>query len=150
MSDFLGFTDKTFLVTGFANRKSVAWHVSKILEKEGARVIFTVRSENRKNELLVLKPDAEIIICDFENSKEIDELKSYIELKGKGEIDGILHSIAFANYSEGLRPFHETELKDFLQATHISSFSLISWQMHVKIRSAKMLQSLPLEYPLLM
>ena len=126
MSDFLGFTDKTFLVTGFANRKSVAWHVSKILEKEGARVIFTVRSENRKNELLVLKPDAEIIICDFENSKEIDELKSYIELKGKGGIDGILHSIAFANYSEGLRPFHETELKDFLEATHISSFSLIA------------------------
>ena len=45
MSDFLGFSDKTFLVTGFANRKSVAWHVSKILEKEGAKVIFTVRSE---------------------------------------------------------------------------------------------------------
>ena len=75
MSDFLGFTDKTFLVTGFANRKSVAWHVSKILEKEGARVIFTVRSENRKNELLALKPDAEIIICDFENSKEIETIE---------------------------------------------------------------------------
>ena len=80
MSDFLGFTDKTFLVTGFANRKSVAWHVSKILEKEGARVIFTVRSENRKDELLVLKPDAEIIICDFENSKEIDELNGSANL----------------------------------------------------------------------
>ena len=35
MSNFLGISDKFFLVTGFANRKSVAWHVSNILEKEG-------------------------------------------------------------------------------------------------------------------
>ena len=50
MSDFLGFSNKTFLVTGFANRKSVAWHVSEILEKEGATVIFTVRTPKRKDE----------------------------------------------------------------------------------------------------
>ena len=40
-------------------------------------------------------------------------------------IHGILHSIAFANYSEGVQPFHQTKLNDYLQATHISSFSLI-------------------------
>ena len=43
----------------------------------------------------------------------------------EGKLDGILHSIAFANYSEGLKPFHETKREDFLQATQISSFSLI-------------------------
>ena len=126
MSGFLGFSGKTLLVTGFANRKSIAWHVAEILEKEGASVIFTVRSAERKNELLALKPDAEIFVCDFEHSKDIDALKSCIEAKGKESIDGILHSIAFANYSKGLRPFHETQLTDFLQATHISSFSLIA------------------------
>ena len=36
-----------------------------------------------------------------------------------------MHSIAFANYSEGVKPFHETKRDDFLQATQISSFSLV-------------------------
>ena len=40
------------------------------------------------------------------------------------QIYGIAHSIAFANYSEGLKPFHETKKKDFLQAVDISCYSL--------------------------
>jgi enoyl-[acyl-carrier protein] reductase I len=42
-----------------------------------------------------------------------------------GPLDGIVHSIAFANYSDGFKPFHETVRKDFLQATSISAFSLV-------------------------
>ena len=126
MSNFLGISDKTFLVTGFANRKSVAWHVSNILEKEGANIIFTVRSDKRKDELIALKPNAEIFVCDFEKPNDISALKNYLEEKGKGTLAGILHSIAYANYEKGLRPFHETDLQDFLQATQISSFSLIA------------------------
>ena len=42
-----------------------------------------------------------------------------------GKIDGIVHSIAFANYSDGFKPFHETKREDYLQATAISSFSLV-------------------------
>ena len=125
MPNFLELSNKTFLVTGFANRKSVAWHVGSILEEEGAKTIYTVRSKKRKDELLGLKPNAEIIICDFEKTAEIENLKSYMLSLKSNPIDGILHSIAYANYSEGLKPFHETNLKDFLQATHISSFSLI-------------------------
>ena len=45
---FLGFADKTFLVFGVANRKSVAWHIAQVLEAEGARVVYSVRSEERR------------------------------------------------------------------------------------------------------
>ena len=45
--------------------------------------------------------------------------------KEHGSLDGIVHSIAFANYSEGFKPFHETLRADFLQATAISAFSLV-------------------------
>ncbi len=38
---------------------------------------------------------------------------------------GIVHSIAFANYSRGVKPFHETRREDFLQAMAISAFSLV-------------------------
>jgi enoyl-[acyl-carrier protein] reductase I len=125
MSNFLGITEKTFLVTGFANRKSVAWHVAEILEQEGANIIYTVRSQKRHTELLALKPGAEVIICDFENANDIHSLRSYLESKESNSIHGVLHSVAYANYSEGLKPFHETNVKDYLQATQISSFSLV-------------------------
>jgi enoyl-[acyl-carrier protein] reductase I len=42
-----------------------------------------------------------------------------------GRFDGVVHSIAFANYAEGFRSFHETKRADFLQATAISAFSLV-------------------------
>ena len=125
MPNFLGIAGKTFLVTGFANRKSVAWHVAETLEQEGANIIYTVRSQKRHTELLALKPGAEVIICDFEKAEEIHSLRTYLERKGNNSIQGVLHSMAFANYSEGLKPFHETSVKDYLQATQISSFSLV-------------------------
>ena len=121
---FLNLEGKVYLIVGFANRKSIAWSVSQSLMEEGARVLFSVRSEKRKNELLSLLPEAEIFVCDFEKQQEIQNLAEEINQSCK-ELNGILHSIAFANYSEGLKPFHETERNDFLQATQISSFSLV-------------------------
>ena len=122
--NFLDLKGKVYLVVGFANRKSIAWSVSKSLMEEGARVLFSVRSEKRKNELLTLLPEAEIFVCDFEKKQEIKNLAEEINQSCK-ELNGILHSIAFANYSDGLKPFHETDRDDFLQATQISSFSLV-------------------------
>ena len=125
MSGFLGISGKTFLISGIANRKSVAWHTAEILEGEGAKIIYVVRSQNREAELLVLKPEAEVLVCDFEKSDQVKSLHQLISQLDSESIHGILHSIAFANYSEGVQPFHQTKLKDYLQATHISSFSLI-------------------------
>ena len=70
---FLDLEGKVYLVVGFANRKSIAWSVSKSLMEEGARVLFSVRSEKRKNELLSLLPEAEIFVCDFEDEKQYKE-----------------------------------------------------------------------------
>ena len=65
---FLNLEGKTFLVFGVANRKSVAYSVAKSLEEEGATVIYSVRSEQRKEQLeSKLLKDRDIYICDFEN-----------------------------------------------------------------------------------
>lgn len=121
---FLELAGKTFLVVGFANKKSIAWSVGQTLRREGARVLFSVRSAKRKEELLSICPDAEVFVCDFENADEVERLGEEV-MKSCKELNGILHSIAFANYENGLRPFHETKRADFLQATQISSFSLV-------------------------
>ena len=46
---FLNLENKNILVMGVANKKSVAWHIAKTLEEEGANVIYSVRSNDRKN-----------------------------------------------------------------------------------------------------
>ena len=121
---FLNLENKNILVMGVANKKSVAWHIAKTLEEEGANVIYSVRSNDRKKSLDKLLAGKSVFICDVEKTEDIDCLKKDIEKKYK-TLHGLVHSIAFANYSKGLKPFHETSKKDFLQSIDISCYSLI-------------------------
>tara|TARA_Y100001934_G_C12209211_1_gene705165 strand:+ start:347 stop:1138 length:792 start_codon:yes stop_codon:yes gene_type:complete len=122
---FLNLKDKNILVMGVANKKSVAWHIAKILEEEGANVIYSVRSADRKKSLDKLLAEKPVYICDVEKPEDIESLKNSIEKKYK-TLHGLVHSIAFANYSEGWKPFHETLRNDFLQSMNISCYSLIA------------------------
>jgi enoyl-[acyl-carrier protein] reductase I len=88
-------------------------------------VIYVVRSEARKESLSKLLKDAPIYICDVEHQQEIDQLQADISQK-YDVIHGLVHSIAFADYSAGWLPFHETPRAAFLQAVDISCFSLIA------------------------
>ena len=123
--NFLNLSDKTFLITGVANKKSVAFFSAKVLEENGANLIFTVQSEEIKEKVNKLFPDKKCYLLNVENVDEIDAFGKILA-EEKCVLHGFLHSIAFANYSEGMKPFHQTKLADYLQATTISSFSLIS------------------------
>lgn len=125
MPDFLQLTGKTFLVQGVANRKSVAWHVAKSIEEQGARVVYAVRSEARKKSLETLLAGKPVFVCDVEEEGSAARLAAEVAAAGFAPLHGLVHSIAFANYSEGFKAFHETKRKDFLQATSISAFSLV-------------------------
>jgi len=125
MNDFLDLAGKTLLVFGVANKKSVAYHVGKTLEAAGARVVYVVRSEERWQSVAKLLGQAEIHVCDVEFEDQIARLKE--ELTGRGHrFAGLLHSIAFADYEGGLKPFHETPRRAFLRAMDISCYSLIA------------------------
>jgi len=130
---FLGVNDKIFVVFGLANRKSVATAIGKVLLEEGAEVIIVVRSDQRLEAAGKLFPDSRVFICDVEDEQNIIRVRNEIDkyLAGR-KLAGIVHSIAFANYSEGIKPFHETLKNDFLQAIDISCFSFISIANHFK------------------
>jgi len=129
---FLNLRGKNILVLGVANKKSVAWHIAKTLEEEGANIIISVRSEERKKSLDKLLTGKPVYICDVEKSEDIERLKKNIAKKYK-TIHGLVHSIAFANYSEGWKPFHKTLRKDFLQSIDISCYSLIALSDSLKV-----------------
>lgn len=123
--DFLGLSGKTFLVMGVANKKSVAFNVATMIEQAGGHVIYSVRSQARRESLQKLLHGRQLLVCDVEKQSDIDALASTIA-KDDVTLAGLVHSIAFADYSEGMKPFHETTRRQFLQAVDVSAFSLIS------------------------
>jgi enoyl-[acyl-carrier protein] reductase I len=125
MSDFLQLAGKSLLVFGVANRKSVAWHVGQTLREVGADVVYVVRSQERKQQLTPLLPGAEIRVCDVEHPDQIEAVRQQIAASGK-RFHGLLHSIAFADYSGGIKPFHETGKAQFLRTVDVSCYSLIA------------------------
>jgi len=124
--DFLQLKDKTILVMGAANRKSVAFQIGQLLTAAGADVLYSVRSAARKDSLCkLLGEQTPIYVCDVEHQSQIDTLKQQVS-RDRKQLHGIVHSIAFADYSAGWLPFHETPRAAFLQAIDISCFSLIA------------------------
>lgn len=133
---FLQLAGKRIVVFGLANKKSVAFFVARELLEAGAEVIHVVRSEERRKNVHKLFPGCQAFICDVEEEENIvavrDQIGAELAQYGDKPIHGIVHSIAFANYSQGLQPFHGTLKADFLQAVNISCFSFISIANHFK------------------
>ena len=96
-------------------------------------MIHVVRDADRRKEIgeLINKQrglhdgESGIFLCNAESQEEIDAVAKAVGEK-HGPIHGLVHSIAFANYSDGMKPFHETKREDFLQALNISAFSLVA------------------------
>ena len=124
--DFLKLENKTIVVFGVANKKSVAWHIGKTLEEAGATVVYVVRSPDRAKSLEKIMGDREVHVCDVEFEDQIESVRDTIA-KAHPVIDGIVHSIAFAAYDEsGIKPFHETGKQQLLRTFDISCFSFIA------------------------
>jgi len=129
---FLELDGEKIVIFGLANKKSVACAIGRVLSQAGAEVIHVVRSEERAKTAGKLFPDSPVFICDVEDENNIIRVRDEIAAQVGGPIAGLVHSIAFANYSEGLKSFHETLKRDFLQAVDISCFSLIAISNHFK------------------
>jgi enoyl-[acyl-carrier protein] reductase I len=123
--DFLGLTNKTFYIAGVANKKSVAYFSAKTLIENSAKCIFSVQRPEQIDAVKKLFPGSEVFVYDVEKDTDL-------ALKINQKIDGFLHSLAFANFSEGPKPFHETKREDYLQAAQISSFSLVEMSNQLK------------------
>ena len=122
---FLQLDGKRVVVFGVANKKSVAFKVGQVLNEAGAQVIYVVRSEARREQLKKLLAGHPVYVCDVEHQEQIESLAASLAEDFDG-LWGFVHSVAFADYSEGIHPFHETTRRQFLQAVDISCFSLVA------------------------
>ena len=123
--DFLQLGDKRILVFGVANRKSVAYAIGRVLSEAGAKCVYVVRDESVRQNVAKLLAEEDIFTCNVEHEDEIGRLVEEVSSR-YDRFHGLVHSIAFADFSEGLKPFHETPKAAFLQAVDISCYSLIA------------------------
>ncbi len=125
--------NQKFLISGVMNRKSIAYAVVETLLHEGAYVDLMVQTEDMVEKVSSLFQGhsgiGKIFVCNVLFEEEIvslgEKLSFQVESHG-GKYNGFLHSIAFADYSMGMKPFHETSWNHFQEALHISCFSFIS------------------------
>lgn len=122
--DFLRLEGKKIVIFGVANRKSVAFHIAAALAEAGAELIFSVQKEEAAETVKKFFPTAGVYLCDFADDASMRDCVSAIAA-GCGRVYGVVHSVAFANYSEGFKAFHETPRRDFLEAMDISCYSFI-------------------------
>ncbi len=122
---YLRLSNRNLVIMGVANRRSVAWAAAEVLRESGANLIYVFKDQEllEKNRALI-GASAPALVCDVERESEMAALPEQIS-QLVPVVHGLVHSIAFANFSAGLKPFHGTLKKDFLQAVDISCFSLI-------------------------
>ncbi len=119
---------KKGLILGVANNKSIAWGVAQAAKREGATLGFNYLGDNMERRVRPLAEslDAEIIApMDVSEDASIDAFFDTVKAQW-GELDFIVHSIAFANKDALQNPFSETTRADFHLALDISAYSFIA------------------------
>lgn len=124
-ADFLQLSGKRIVVFGVANRKSVAFHIVQELLAAEAEVVLVVQNSPLRESVAKLLPGLGIFLCDVERQEQIDALAHDLSQQ-YDQLDGIVHSLAFGDYSGGMKPFHETDRTQMLRAFDISCFSLVA------------------------
>ncbi len=119
---------KKGIILGIANKKSIAYGIAKACREQGAEVAITFLNERFEKKLKPIAEDLEcgagFYPCDVSKPEEIVALRASIQ-RDFGEIDFIVHSIAFAP-KEGLSGrFYDISKEAFNVAMDISVYSLI-------------------------
>lgn len=119
---------KNALVFGVANERSIAWGITQALHREGAKIGISYAGETLKRRV---DPLAEKISCTWVEECDVskDEHIQTVAKKAKdsfGEIDVLVHSIAFAGREELVGPYYNTTREGFQNAMDISVYSFVT------------------------
>lgn len=123
--------DKNILVTGVLTEASIAFHIARLAQEEGANVILSSfgRALSITNRIATRLPKpAEVIELDVTNQEHLDGLAAVIG-KYFPHLDGVVHSIGFAPEAALGGNFLNTEWADVATAVQVSTFSYKSLAM---------------------
>ncbi|MEM9778263.1 MAG: enoyl-ACP reductase, partial [Chloroflexota bacterium] len=119
---------KKALIFGVANKRSIGWGIAQQFHQHGAEIGYSYAMEalERRVKPLAAETNSTFVeMCDVTKDEDIDEL--FVKAKNHfGEIDILVHSIAFAKQEDLQGRFHLSSRDGFALAMDISAYSLIA------------------------
>lgn len=119
---------KTILVTGVLTDQSIAFHVARLAQEQGASVVLTsfgrALSLTRRSATR-LPVDAPLVELDVTSTDDLDALAARVA-EVAPRLDGVVHSIGFAPESALGGRFLSTPWIDVATALEVSAYSLKS------------------------
>jgi enoyl-[acyl-carrier protein] reductase I len=119
---------KLALVTGIANRWSLAYSIAQAFSREGATLVLTYLGERQKVAIEELATDLNVVLiqpCDVTKDEELAGLTEALSKLGR-PLHAVMHSLAFADRADLERPFLDTSRAGFLLAQDVSAYSLVA------------------------
>ncbi|HEY0717323.1 MAG TPA: enoyl-ACP reductase FabI [Streptosporangiaceae bacterium] len=116
---------KRILITGVLTDSSIAFHVAKVAQEEGATVVLTGYGRMSLVERIAKRlpepaPVLELDVADEEHLATLAErISAHVD-----RLDGVLHAIAFAPQDALGGNFLNTRWEDVATAVHVSAYSL--------------------------
>ncbi len=125
---------KSLLITGVLMDSSIAFHVARLAQQEGATVVLTSFGRQFRLTQAIAKrlpSPAPVVQLDVTNQEDLDNLAGAVREHTDG-LDGVLHSIGFAPQSVMGGNFLAGTWADVATAIEISAFSLKSLAVAAK------------------
>jgi enoyl-[acyl-carrier protein] reductase I len=126
--------NKKGVVLGVANKHSIAWGCCESLAREGARLFLSFQNERlqkKVEDLAAEIPGTKTAECDLASDEStaafFDKVKAEF-----GEIDFLVHAVAFAKREDLEGTFYDTSRDGFLLAHDISAYTYVLAARHAK------------------
>jgi enoyl-[acyl-carrier protein] reductase I len=123
------FEGKRGLVFGVANRRSIAWAIAKRLADDGAQLAFTYQGERIEKSVRDLAGSVGsplVTACDVRSDDDLARVYAEVGETFDGELDLLVHSVAFAAAEDLEGRFTDTPRDRFWLALEVSAYSLVS------------------------
>jgi enoyl-[acyl-carrier protein] reductase I len=123
------FEGKRALVLGVANKRSIAWAIAQRLADEGAQLAFTFQGERIEKSVRDLAESVSsplVTECDVRSDDDLARVFSEVGEAFGGELDLLVHSVAYAAAEDLEGRFIDTPRDRFWMAVDISAYSLVA------------------------
>jgi enoyl-[acyl-carrier protein] reductase I len=124
---------KVAVVFGVANKRSIAWGITRCLLASGARVALNYQNERMEDGVRKLAEEVDeplyLAPCDVTKPAELESFFGGIAAEF-GRVDALVHSIATAKREELGGDFLDTSWDGYQLAQQVSSYSLIALARH--------------------
>lgn len=123
---------KIAVVFGIANQRSIAWSITEILSRAGATIVAAYQNERVRSpveKLTSTLSETTTVECDVSDDSNVEAAFDLVKNR-YGNVDIVVHSIAFAQRDDLGGRFIDTDREGFRIALDISAYSLVSIARH--------------------